>query len=262
MTKIIEDQSKNSSHHNFIQVNDPQTPINNLVILSQSSNDLLREAVELNQSTPNYIVEHLLSDSSEHVVSCLRKKELKTYPLFVKPQKITGNNLILKNASIEDASFILGLRTNEKKSKYISATSNDLQRQIEWLKKYDTDNTQIYFLITNKKDGDKVGTVRLYDQRGDSFCWGSWILKDNLPSSYAIESALLVYHFALSLGFKNSHFEVRKENESVWKFHERFGAIRVKETNLDYIYSISINEIEKSLLKYKKYLPNKFTLEN
>lgn len=255
-----ENLTKNNLHQDFRSANDPETSIDSLILLSQSSNDLLRGGVALNKSTPDYIIELLLSDTSEYVSSCLRKRGLEPMPLFLKPKKIIGNNLILKNVSIEDASFILELRTNEKKSKHISATQNDLQKQIEWLKKYNTDNTQIYFLITNK-DGDKVGTVRLYDKQDYSFCWGSWILKDGLPSSYAIESALLVYHFALSLGFKKSHFDVRKGNESVWKFHERFGATRLKETDLDYIYNISIDEIEKSLLKYKKYLPNGFNLE-
>ena len=66
----------------------------------------------------------------------------------------------------------------------------------------------------------------------------------------------MVYHFALGLGFKQSHFDVRKGNESVWNFHERFGAVRVAETDEDYLYSISLEAIQKSLQKYEKYLPN------
>ena len=102
----------------------------------------------------------------------------------------------------------------------------------------------------------------MYDIQNDSFCWGSWILKEGAASSYAIESALLVYHFALSLGFEKAHFDVRKGNESVWKFHERFGANKTAETADDFIYSISLEAIEHSLEKYKKYLPNGFSIEN
>jgi len=65
--------------------------------------------------------------------------------------------------------------------------------------------------------------------------------------SYAIESALLVYHFALGLGFECAHFDVRKANESVWKFHERFGALKSSETELDYFYRISNAAIRQSL---------------
>lgn len=69
-----------------------------------------------------------------------------------------------------------------------------------------------------------------------------------------MESALLVYQFALSLGFKNSHFDVRKENTSVWQFHERFGAERTGEQGEDYIYRISHDAILNSFEKYKKHM--------
>ena len=71
----IEDLSKINLHKEFRQANDPETPIDTLVLLSQSSNDLLRGAVALNQSTPNFLVELLLNDTSEYVASCLRKRE-------------------------------------------------------------------------------------------------------------------------------------------------------------------------------------------
>lgn len=71
----IEDLSKINLHKEFRQANDPETPIDTLVLLSQSSNDLLRGAVALNQSTPNFLVELLLNDISEYVASCLRKRE-------------------------------------------------------------------------------------------------------------------------------------------------------------------------------------------
>ena len=51
------------------------------------------------------------------------------------------------------------------------------------------------------------------------------VIREGSPSGYAVESALMVYQFAgaVSLGFTRAHFDVRKGNESVWKFHERFG---------------------------------------
>ena len=96
----------------------------------------------------------------------------------------------------------------------------------------------------------------MYDQRTTSFCWGSWIMKEGAPAASAIESALMIYHYGLELGFENAHFEVRKANISVWKFHERFGAQKIGETNDDFQYQISKKSIQQSLLKYVKYLPN------
>jgi hypothetical protein len=91
---------------------------------------------------------------------------------------------------------------------------------------------------------------------GTSFCWGSWILKAGSPSAVSIESALMVYEYALSLGFDAAHFDVRRGNESVWQFHERFGAVRVAETDLSFHYNISETAIRSAIQRYRKFLPS------
>lgn len=176
-------------------------------------------------------------------------------PIFVKPKKVVGNNVVFRDANKDDAEFILQLRTDPVKGKYLSHTSSDFDLQVAWLEKYTKDNTQIYFIIEDKS-GERFGTIRLYDIKGGSFCWGSWILREGRPSGFAMESALMVYHFAIGLGFNKSHFDVRKGNQSVWQFHERFGAVRVAESDEDYIYNIFLSSIQQSLEKYKRYLPN------
>ena len=181
-------------------------------------------------------------------------------PAYLKPLKISGHKLSLRDATMADAAFIVDLRTNEQKARYISRTSADVAQQEQWLAKYALDDSQIYFIIQDAA-GESVGTVRLYDQQADSFCWGSWILKPGAASSSALESALMVYHFALALGFRQAHFEVRKANESVWKFHERFGAKRISETEEDIHYSIAEAEIHASLGRYSKFLPRGISVE-
>ncbi|MEN9986235.1 MAG: hypothetical protein RI925_1737 [Pseudomonadota bacterium] len=176
-------------------------------------------------------------------------------PAFVKPRQVIGNNLVFRDATPEDAEFIVALRTDETKSRFISKTSTDVSQQVAWLESYAQDNSQVYFIMEDREHN-PVGTVRLYDQQGPSFCWGSWVIREGSPSSYAVESALMVYRFALSLGFDRAHFDVRKGNESVWKFHERFGAERTSESELDYFYTLSQAAIEKSLNKYAKFLPD------
>lgn len=199
----------------------------------------------MNNDTSNTVKNSSLSETAA-------ERNLKDI-VFVKPVKVIGKNMVFRNATTEDAEFILGLRTDPIKGKYLSATTADLDMQIAWLEKYKNDNSQVYFIIEDRH-GERFGTIRLYDVRGDSFCWGSWILRDGRPSGFAMESALLVYQFALTLGFKNSHFDVRKENTSVWQFHERFGATRTNEEGEDYIYTISHDAIQNSFEKYKKYL--------
>ena len=171
-----------------------------------------------------------------------------------KAKQVIGHNLLFRDANSCDAEFILSLRTNPSKNQYLSFVSNDLSLQTQWLEQYSLASDQIYFIIL--ADEKPCGTVRIYDERGDSFCWGSWLLAPGAPSNFAIESALMIYQFSLRLGFRRSHFGVRKENTSVWRFHERFGAERTGETDEDFLYKIERSEIEKSVVKYLRYLPD------
>lgn len=177
-------------------------------------------------------------------------------PQIQKARRVCGKSLVFRNAGKADAEFILSLRTNSEKARYLSQTSSDLQLQTAWLEEYRHKNDQAYFIIENREH-QSLGTVRLYDAQDQSFCWGSWILKDGSPQFAAIESALMVYAYAIDhLGFHAAHFDVRKGNENVWRFHERFGATRVAELEYDYLYSISFDEISSACLRYKKYLPS------
>lgn len=178
-----------------------------------------------------------------------------------KALKVRGKSLAFRNAAVGDAEFILSLRTDEDRSRYLSYTSPDLRAQQDWLAKYAEASDQAYFIIESLA-GEPFGTVRLYDPKGDSFCWGSWILKRDRPSWAAMESALMVYSYAVDhLGFHRSHFDVRKGNEKVWTFHERFGAVRVAENELDYFYELGLDAIRASLAKYRKYLPESVSVE-
>ena len=185
----------------------------------------------------------------------------KRKPSLHKVRRIVGRTLVFRDAELTDAKFILSLRTDDNKSKHLTKTAPELEKQIAWLSDYSNRNDQVYFIIENS-DGDVIGTVRLYDQQGDSFCWGSWIIKDGVPPSAAIESALMVYAYAIDyLGFHQSHFDVRKKNESVWSFHERFGAIRTGESEQDYFYKLGHEQISLSQQRYRKYLPESIVVE-
>jgi len=182
-------------------------------------------------------------------------------PRLRKASKVTGKSLVFRNASVADAEFIISLRTDEEKSRYLSYTSPDVQMQREWLQKYAHVDDQAYFIIESIS-GEPLGTIRLYDPRGESFCWGSWILKSGRPSGAAMESALMVYSYAVDhLGFRAAHFDVRRGNEKVWQFHERFGAVRVREDELDYFYDLGLDAIRNSLDKYRRSLPEPVTVE-
>jgi RimJ/RimL family protein N-acetyltransferase len=173
-----------------------------------------------------------------------------------KARNVYGRSLLMRNAEETDSQFILSLRLDRGKARYLSSTSGDLNRQVEWMRRYAVTEGEAYFVIATLS-GEDIGTVRLYDARDSSFCWGSWIIRNGAPQYAAVESALMVYAFAMDhLGFLASHFDVRKANTRVWQFHERFGARRVDESDLDLFFEIDQLTVMDSIRRYKKYLPD------
>lgn len=177
-----------------------------------------------------------------------------------KAASVIGKTLNFRNAQIHDASFILPLRTDKEKSRYLSSVSGDLDEQKAWLERYSKDESQVYFIIEYQEE--PIGTVRLYDPQVNSFCWGSWILANTRPSHAAMESALMVYAYALDhLGFTAAHFDVRRGNERVWQFHERFGAVRVHENEEDYFYRLDQIAVNNSRRRYCRFLEDSVKVE-
>lgn len=170
---------------------------------------------------------------------------LREHPQLTAPRSARGPSLTFREARPDDAEFILSLRTDPEKNAHLSQVSDDVDAQRRWI----SENRDPYFIIEHKGP---VGTVRMYDQRGTSFSWGSWILSDEAPKSAAVESTCMVYRIGLDLGFTASHFEVRKANEKVWQYHERWGAVRVGEGETDYYYSIDKGQILAGLERYRK----------
>lgn len=181
---------------------------------------------------------------------------------ILKARKVVGRTLIFRNVEVADAAFILSLRTNIKKSKFLMPVSPELDRQVAWIEDYEHKTDQAYFIIETNA-GTPLGAVRLYDAAGDSFCWGSWVLKDGAPHSAAIESALMVYSYATDhLGFRAAHqLNVCKGHENMCRFHESFGAERVGETESFYVYQISLEGINAIRSKLKMYLAENVTVE-
>ena len=163
----------------------------------------------------------------------------------------------MRTVELKDADFIYEMRQNQLKTKYLSNVSGTVEEQKNWISNYkhrENKNKEFYFIIESKV-GEKLGLVRMYDFKDNSFCWGSWLIKDHAPKLTAIESALQIYEFGFhELGFNQSHFDVRKGNDKVIAFHKRFGAKIVRESDLDYFFIYSKDDYETIKINYKRYL--------
>ena len=170
---------------------------------------------------------------------------------------LSGKNINLRTVEIEDAEFIYNMRQNQNKNKYLSKVTGTVESQKEWIKNYKQreENKKEFYFVIESKDKEKLGLVRMYDFQDDSFCWGSWLIKEDAPKTAAIESALQIYEFGFyNLGFEKSHFDVRKGNDKVISFHQRFGAKIVDEDELDYFFNFEKSDYEIIKEKYKRYL--------
>ena len=183
-------------------------------------------------------------------------------PRLRKARRIVGRTLVLRNAEVEDAHFIWQMRRDPQRARHLSAVPDDPQAQVDWLQAYARDDGQAYFIITDAASGEPLGTVRLYGARGDAFSWGSWLLKPGLHPRCAVESALMVYHYARWLGFDSAYFEVRRENGSVWRFHESFGARRVAVRDDHFQYVLDAQALDAALQRYRRYLPHGIAIDD
>lgn len=170
---------------------------------------------------------------------------------------VEGKNINLRTVVADDADFIFSMRQNQEKTKYLSKVYGSVEDQKTWITHYkerEVKQEEFYFIIESK-NGNNLGLVRIYDFQDSSFCWGSWLIREDAPKYTAIESALLVYEFAFyTLGFVRSHFDVRKGNDKVIAFHQRFGAKIVDENELDYFFDYTKENYELIKPKYKRYL--------
>ena len=149
---------------------------------------------------------------------------------------VNGKNINLRTVTEDDAKFIFDLRQDTVRTQYLSKIIGTIDDQRKWIKTYkDREKIQNeYYFIVESKNEEPLGLVRMYDFKGNSFCWGSWLIKSDAPKMTAIESALQIYELAFyKMNFTQSHFDVRKDNKKVIAFHKRFGAKIVDENNID-----------------------------
>jgi RimJ/RimL family protein N-acetyltransferase len=168
-------------------------------------------------------------------------------------------NITLRFVEEEDAEFIFILRTDPSKNKYLSQTGSILDEQIMWIRNYKSREkiNQEYYYVICSNDNERLGLVRMYDFRDkkQSFCWGSWILKQNSPVSAGIESAINIYETGFNIcGFNKSHFDVRKDNVKVLKFHRNFGAKQIGEDEMNFYFDFTSDDYKLVKPKYSKFI--------
>jgi len=137
---------------------------------------------------------------------------------------VEGVALRLRPVVDADAALIVALRSNPALNRFLHASSDAIQDQLNWLNAYKTRAGDYYFVVERITDGRPEGVISLYDIDPDTRQgeWGRWILQPG--SLAAVESAWLIYRFAFNtLGLESVFCRTVAENTSVVSFHDSCG---------------------------------------
>src|SRR4051794_16740069 len=109
---------------------------------------------------------------------------------------LRGEAFGLRPVALADVDFIVGLRNEPDRARFINRTSSDPADQARWLTAYFARPDDYYWIVEHLASGRAEGTIGIYgvDAGRRSAEWGRWVLRAG--SLAAVESALLVYRAA------------------------------------------------------------------
>ena len=144
----------------------------------------------------------------------------------------------------DDAAFIIKLRSDDKRSRFIHETDENIETQKEWLSEYkkrEAEGKEYYFIYDI--EGTPFGVNRIYDIQ-DTYCTeGSWVCLPIEDSSKTIASALIIRDLIFEFfGFEYDLFNVSVGNNKVKKFHKISGATIIEETQEEYTFKLTKEE--------------------
>lgn len=96
-----------------------------------------------------------------------------------------------------DAQFIIDLRTDPIKSKYIGSTDDSIESQKEWIRHYkerERKGTDYYFIFYFGSI--PAGVTRIYGIEGNHFIHGSWVFANNVPPFCSLAAAIIAREIA------------------------------------------------------------------
>jgi len=133
----------------------------------------------------------------------------------------------LRPVTLEDAEFIVELRSNPQRARFLHPILPSVEAQRDYLKQYFEREDDYYFVVERHRDNSPEGLIGIYnvglkEQTADV---GRWILR---PGSLApVESYLRIFEAAFDrLRLEQVCTHVIVENRSVVSFHDHCGLKR------------------------------------
>ncbi|MEG1048560.1 MAG: GNAT family N-acetyltransferase [Bacilli bacterium] len=173
---------------------------------------------------------------------------------------IESKNLKFVLVDINDAKFILSLRSNKILNEHLSYIENSIENQQEWILDYkerEKNKKEYYFKICDKNNCE-LGLVRLYniDYTEKVLTFGSFILTPERPKLTALEATIMMMEITFKiLKMKKVILDVRIKNSKASNFYERFGFEKYDSNQIDDFYELTRDKYCKMFNKeYNKYI--------
>lgn len=134
---------------------------------------------------------------------------------------LEGRYVDLKSCSIEDAEFTLSIRQDPSYSSAIPLIEGTVEQQIAWIKKQRESSDDFFFVVWDK-NGNRIGTIGLYDIKGNTCESGRIIIKGN--PFQCIEAQVLLDDFGYDhLGLSQIISYIFADNDRALRFSNQFG---------------------------------------
>lgn len=169
---------------------------------------------------------------------------------------LSNYNIKLRLVEETDASFIIALRTDCLKSRFISPTDLDVEKQKAWIREYkkrEKTGNEFYFVAIDQ-DNIEFATYRIYNKSENSIEIGSFVSKPlySKPINVIKVDIILKEFVFSSLGYNQLNFEVRKGNKSVINYHKKFNPDLIDEDELNYYFTLNKENFLSAKSKFEK----------
>jgi RimJ/RimL family protein N-acetyltransferase len=144
---------------------------------------------------------------------------------MVSSTDLIGKYVTLKPVDETDSEFIIKLRNDDFISRYLPKIPDDLNGQKNWIRKQRAREGEYYFVICDRPEDRRIGTLSIYDIRGSEAETGrAASLGTALQNT---EAVLLLYDFAFHLlNLNRTRIAIIPGNENVIAMNRRLGYVR------------------------------------
>lgn len=136
--------------------------------------------------------------------------------------KLEGRYVDLRPCTEEDAEFTRAIRKDPEFVKYLPAIDNTVEEQKVWIRSQRQKKGDYFFVVWDK-EGNRIGTISIYDVEGKHAESGRLAIKGNNPFQ-ALEAQILSFRFAYGvLGLECIDGYIFADNDRAIRFNKQFG---------------------------------------